>query len=85
MRRLAGIRVLVVRDDQADQPLDPHRPARPYCGIVRPPCEFGPWVVFQGTIKDEPDISPYEGPFLHVFRFANDELKIASLEMFLAP
>lgn len=61
------------------------RPIRPFCGMVLEPLEFGPWVVFRGDIEDHPNVSKYKGPFLHVFRFEEDQLKIASLEMFLAP
>jgi SnoaL-like domain len=60
---------------------------RPYCAISRPPCVFDPWVVFSGKIQDHPEISPYGGTFLHVFRFGrgDEALKIAALEMFLDP
>lgn len=72
-------------EQAATDPVDPNRPMRTRCGLVKDPCEFGPWVIFSGDIKDEPEESPYEGPFLHVFRFAPNETKIACLEMFLVP
>jgi hypothetical protein len=56
------------------------------CGYQRSPrLQFENWVVITGCIKDHPDISPYKGPFLHVFRFSPDYPLIASLEMFLEP
>jgi hypothetical protein len=66
------------------EPLDPNRTVRPFCGDIVRPCEIGPWVIYSGNIKDHADLSPYEGQYLHVFRFAPNEPKIASLEMFLA-
>jgi hypothetical protein len=71
-------------DSDPQKPKDTRRPIRPYCGVVRPPIEIDPWVMFSGIIRDHPNVSEYDGPFLHVFRFEAQEL-IASLEMFLVP
>ncbi len=66
-------------------PIDPKRRIRPFCGMAPGPLELGPWVIFSGDIRDHADVSKYDGPFLHVFRFDPSYLKIASLDMFLTP
>lgn len=72
-------------DKAATEPLDPEREMRPFCMIEKLPCECSNWVVYCAQMEDHAGISNYKGPYLHVFGFRGDGLKIASLDMFFSP